>query len=517
MVANATLIGVQQLKEEVGEQHKAAMQHLEDRGAIVDREDILAGLSSLNFDQKQKDVFSKHREGTGHWMLQCSEFQDWFKSVGGSTLWCYGIPGGGKTYLTSMAVNYVSEATEGQGVAVAYVYCDYKDERTHSEFELLSSIARQLANHYVGIPPAVRKFRDKNADKKRNPTSKEWITLIKVLSHHFPKTYIFIDALDECPERNRDEFVRFLKDLEESTLLFLTSRPIDFPVRFSKIQRIEISAAARDMETYLKAEIKSRSRPSKLTVNDPNLESDIIKCLIRNAAGMFLLAHLQIETLSRLHSPRQIRKAMDTLPSDLEGFYSEAIKRIEKQGDADCHFIKRAMSFIFCARRPLTVDELCHALAVEEGDSELYEDALPLPEDLVGSSAGLIRVDSKSKVIGLAHHTLQEYLEKNPAALLPDPDADVAKACLTYLSFDEFETGPSTDGDVLEQRLQAYQLFDYASRHWGYHVRKQTPELSKKLVQSFPQTIRSLAHRSILGSRESCRPCPADRRLCQHP
>ncbi|KAG2421547.1 hypothetical protein HFD88_005522 [Aspergillus terreus] len=286
MVANATLIGVQQLKEEVGEQHRAVMQHLEDRGAVVEREDVLTGLSSLNFDQKQRDIFSKHREGTGQWMLQCSEFQDWFKSVGGSTLWCYGIPGGGKTVLTSMAVNYVSEATEGQDVAVIYVYCDHKDERTHSEFDLLSSIARQLANHYVGIPPAVRKFRDKNVDKKGNPTSKEWITLIKELSRPFPKTYIFIDALDECPKRNRDEFIRFLKDLEESTLLFLTSRPIVLPVQFSKIQRVEISAAASDMETYLKTEINSRSRLSKFTARDPNLESDIIKSLIRNAAGM---------------------------------------------------------------------------------------------------------------------------------------------------------------------------------------------------------------------------------------
>ncbi|EAU31016.1 predicted protein [Aspergillus terreus NIH2624] len=196
-------------------------------------------------------------EGRGQWMLQCSEFQDWFKSVGGSTLWCYGIPGGGKTVLT-----------------------------THSEFDLLSSIAWQLANYYVGIPPALREFRDKNAGKKGNPTSKEWITLIKELSRSFPKTYIFIDALDECPKRNRDEFIRSLKDLEESTLLFLSSRPIVLPVQFSKIQRVEISAAASDMKTYLKTEINSRSRLSKFAARDPNLESDIINSLIRNAAGI---------------------------------------------------------------------------------------------------------------------------------------------------------------------------------------------------------------------------------------
>lgn len=123
----------------------------------------------------------------------------------------------------------------------------------------------------------------------------------------------------------------------------------------------------------------------------------------------------------------------------------------------------------------------------------------------MGSSAGLVRVNRKSKVIGLAHHTLQEYLKKHPAALLPNPDTDVAKACLTYLSFDKFKTGPSTDRDVLERRLQVYQLFNYTSRYWGYHVRKQTPELvslvlqyveSKPKLSSLVQVLHTTVHRA---------------------
>ncbi|KAI9040298.1 uncharacterized protein KD926_008388 [Aspergillus affinis] len=483
MLANVTLMSVQQLKEELGQQHKTEMEHLEDREAITSREAILTSLSSLDFDKKQKHVFSQRREGTGQWLLQCQEFDCWFKGVTCQTLWCYGIPGGGKTVLTSMTVNYVSEATEGLNVAIAYIYCDYKDERTHSEFELLSSIARQLANHYVRIPEAVIKFRDKNADKKRNPTSKEWISLIEELSRPFQKTYIFIDALDECPEKNRDEFLCVLKILEESALLFLTSRPIDFPVEFSKIQRVEVTASTSDIEKYLETEIKSRSRLFRFTASDPNLKKDIIKCLIGNAAGMFLLAYLQIDALSKFNNVRQLRKAMSTLPSDLAGYYGEAIKRIESQGEPDAYNVKRAISFIFCARRPLTVDELCHALAVEEGDSELYDDALPAQEILVGASAGLIRVDRKSKIIGLAHHTLQEYLEKYPTALRPVTETDVAKVCLTYLSFDVFGTGPSSDGEALVQRLQTYQLLDYVSHYWGYHVRNETPELVRLVLQ----------------------------------
>lgn len=69
---------------------------------------------------------------------------------------------------------------------------------------------------------------------------------------------------------------------------------------------------------------------------------------------------------------------MDILPSDLERYYSEAIKRIEKQGDLDCYFVKRVISFIFCAGRPLIVDEVCLAFAAEIGDNELFKDAYPV-------------------------------------------------------------------------------------------------------------------------------------------
>lgn len=63
----------------------------QDRGAITSREDILTSLSSLDFDKKQKHVFSQRREGTGQWLLQCPEFEGWFKGVTCQTLWCYGI------------------------------------------------------------------------------------------------------------------------------------------------------------------------------------------------------------------------------------------------------------------------------------------------------------------------------------------------------------------------------------------------------------------------------------------
>jgi hypothetical protein len=59
---------------------------------VIDKEslDIVAWLSPLHFKIKHKDVFSRYQEGTGKWMLDSKEFNDWF-SGSGRTLWCPGI------------------------------------------------------------------------------------------------------------------------------------------------------------------------------------------------------------------------------------------------------------------------------------------------------------------------------------------------------------------------------------------------------------------------------------------
>lgn len=109
------------------------------------------------------------------------------------------------------------------------------------------------------------------------------------------------------------------------------------------------------------------------------------------------------------------------------------------------------------------MEELRHALTVEAEDIELDETAFSETEILLNISAGLISVDEKSSTTRLVHYILQKYLEKNRGKLLSDFEVELATTCLTYLSFDVFGSGPCSDGEALDQRLQAYQFLDYAS------------------------------------------------------
>lgn len=95
----------------------------------------------------------------------------------------------------SIAVSFVEEATQGTNVAIAYIYCNYKDPKTQSEVEILSSITRQLAEQIHPLPPEVKVFSEKNAKRRRPPTEDERLSLVRSLCLLFRRTYVFVDAL----------------------------------------------------------------------------------------------------------------------------------------------------------------------------------------------------------------------------------------------------------------------------------------------------------------------------------
>jgi len=147
------------------------------------------------------------------------------------------------------------------------------------------------------------------------------------------------------------------------------------------------------------------------------------------------------------------------------------MERIEGQEAGFQALAKRVLSWITCAKRPLSTLELQHAIAVEIDEPELDEDNLPEIDDMVSVCAGLVTVDEKSNIIRLVHYTTQEYFERTQKRWFPDAETDITKTCVTYLSFNVFGTGTCVTDKEFEARLQENVLYDYAARNWGYHAR----------------------------------------------
>ena len=153
--------------------------------------------------------------------------------------------------------------------------------------------------------------------------------------------------------------------------------------------------------------------------------------------------------------------------------------RIERQGPNSAKLAKGVLSWITCAKRQLTTSELQHALAVQVGESEFNKEDLPQVQDMISVCAGLVTVDEESDIIRLIHYTTQEYFEGTWKDWFPDAETTITKICITYLSFNIFESGYCQTFNEFEERLKSNPLYEYAARNWGHHAREALVELEQ--------------------------------------
>jgi hypothetical protein len=81
--------------------------------------------------------------------------------------------------------------------------------------------------------------------------------------------------------------------------------------------------------------------------------------------------------------------------------YDEAMARIEGQVEDDRELARRVLSWITYARRPLSLNELQHALAVSPGMMGMDSEAIVDGPFLILVCAGLVVIDENSNIIRL--------------------------------------------------------------------------------------------------------------------
>jgi hypothetical protein len=171
------------------------------------------------------------------------------------------------------------------------------------------------------------------------------------------------------------------------------------------------------------------------------------------------------------------------------------MKRIEGQVADSEELAKQVLSWITLTKRPLTTVEIQHALAMEVSKSDIDEENLPDIRDMISVCARLVTVDEESNIIRLIHYTTQEYFERTQKYWFPDAERDIAKTCVTYLSFDAFNTGYYMTDKEFKVRLRLYPLYDYAAQNWGYHAHAVSIE-AEHLILGFLESEAKVANAS---------------------
>jgi ankyrin repeat protein len=184
-------------------------------------------------------------------------------------------------------------------------------------------------------------------------------------------------------------------------------------------------------------------------------------------------------------SRKALRTALSKLPTGSAAYdsaYEDAMKRIEGQIPEKEKLAKQVLSWITCARRPLTMLELQHALAVEADETELDKENFSEIDDMVSACAGLVTIDQESGIIRLVHFTTQEYFERTHKNWFPQAESDITKICIAYLSFSVFDSGFCRTNADFEKRLRLNLFYDYSARNWGHHAREASPTLCRTIT-----------------------------------
>ncbi|KAF3230010.1 hypothetical protein TWF191_000249 [Orbilia oligospora] len=449
----------------------------------LDRKDdleVLDWLTPIDYTSQQTDYLNQRQQGTGEWLLNSTEYNNWLTAdTGKKVLFCPGIPGAGKTILTSIVVDDLTTRFSKMKIGLAYIYCNFRRKDEQKIQSLLASLLKQLAltSTQSDLPEAVKEMYQRNTEKRMRPSIDDIFRALESVSKDYERVFIIVDALDECQTSYncREIFLSKLFQLQSNcgTNLFITSRALpEIMKKFDSVDAevLEVRAHKEDVRNFLEAQISSSGEQLLIDCREE------IKDEITNVVdGMFLLAQLHFEAIKTKTSLKKMRSALKTLSAGEKAYdnaYEDAMARIEAQSDDFKDLAYHVLWWIIRAKRPINTAELRHALGVEVNESKIDEENCPENTKMASVCAGLVMVDEESQVIRLVHYTTQEYFERTWTKWFSEADRNIAETCVTYLSHEIFmKEGPTRNDEDLEARLQSNPLYDYAANHWGYHVR----------------------------------------------
>lgn len=175
--------------------------------------------------------------------------------------------------------------------ALAYIFCDYKDRLDQTQTALLSSILGQLLRR-TNCKTLSAEIMSLYEQHKRQNLGPSVVQLQQVLAQalvSYRKVFFIVDALDECSESDESalQLISTLRALGDRAKILCTSRfSTTFEAYFQSCERLEISASADDIRTYLQAHLHLHPRLSRHVRADPSLETEIVTAITDECRGM---------------------------------------------------------------------------------------------------------------------------------------------------------------------------------------------------------------------------------------
>ncbi|KAI9762711.1 MAG: hypothetical protein M1840_001178 [Geoglossum simile] len=473
--AQKTELDVQDVKTSIGELQ-----------AGEKRRSVLRWLRDVDPTPNHRAARKKHEQPeTGTWLLKCKGFEQWCDQKG-RILWMHGIPGAGKTVLSSIVIEYlISMHPRSQ---VAYFYFDFSDKAKQNTFSCLKSIAFQLCEKSEELHEDVVALYEDYSRSSAGLSTEVLVDILALLLSSSSKTYLVIDALDECSEQERESFLASLGEIKSAACgnygVFITSRPeTDIQRKIGELSPVEVAIQPGLVDEDIRAHVRAcLVKDVKLKKWPEVVKTEIEDRLTSGANGMFRWAICQLVALRKCFKVAKIREALNSLPETLGETYERIFRDVPSGYEREVRTILMLLTF---SMRPMSVGEVAEATAVDLDKQKFDpEDRFPDPYIVLELCSSLVTVTtqdmsnryfggpSEVKVLQFSHFSVQEYLLSDRARRKLQPEfcisrpigqLNITQMCLLYLL--DFNGGKRADS--FNHAELPFLL--YAATHWTTH------------------------------------------------
>ncbi|KAI1387387.1 uncharacterized protein F4822DRAFT_406280 [Hypoxylon trugodes] len=445
--------------------------------SLSQRHFYLESLRSYDVGSELSEV-SEPVSNTFEWVLEADEFLSWARDTEHPIMLIRGKPGCGKSVLLAFLKRTMPTNT------TAFFACKQTEDIRRTPEMILSCLLRQIL---MEQPNLFRYVVPLSAGSESWTYRQLMGSFEAVLTSPDNKGITcMIDALDECHEVSRRQFIKDVSRISEIikrqnagySRIIITSRHYA-DITFPSSVTIDLDTAPpmlEDVRRFIHFKV------NELVQERPHYADDILnirETLSEKAGGMYRLVELIVQDLlyATDSSPSAVRRILESVPQDIGEMYDRIWGRI---GAVDLPRARRIFAWILLSLGPLNREAMSLAIAISsapQGSNYRLNVPVDVEGDLRGLFGPLIRIGASIEV---SHQSVRDHFLINRSGFslydafttgfkednqsnrfrYQEEQGQIALACLRYLNALDPDTIPNAPEPFL----------DYALEHFARHV-----------------------------------------------